>query len=131
MSRLSNSIVATREAFVSNLFQENPDLTIAAANSKLIVQPEFGLNKKMALKRMYAIREKVVANQQEVVVPGDAVSVNTNSDNDIVVCNGQMVPPNIFAVTLNSEEVGASKPVAANTNTEEPAVDQDLLAAIA
>jgi hypothetical protein len=80
MSRLSNSIVAEREAFIENIFQADPECTLNAANAKLLSQPVFGLNKKMALKRISLIRAKVVANQQVVIATADAVSAaNTNN----------------------------------------------------
>ena len=119
MSRLSNSIVADRETFITAIFQQDPKCTLDAANAKLVNQPVFGLNKKMAVKRVSEIRARIVAN---------------NSGE--VVCNGQMVPPDSFAVALNAvdtpvfDSTETITPANTNNTAEEP-VQLDLLAAIA
>jgi len=80
MSRLSNSIVADRETFITSIFQQDPRCTLDAANTKLVNQPVFGLNKKMAVKRVSEIRARIVANQQVVITPTDAITpANTNN----------------------------------------------------
>ena len=61
MSRISNVIVKQREDFVKGLFrlEQDPPYSIHDANMRLALQPEFGMNKKMALKRIYELREEV------------------------------------------------------------------------
>jgi len=65
MSRLCDSVIVSREAFVKGLFLLDPTYyTIARANAALSVQPGFGLNKKLSLNRLCKIKANILAKKR-------------------------------------------------------------------
>jgi len=124
MSRISNVIVKQREDFVKGLFRQDPPYTIADANRCLALQVEFGMNKKMALKRIYELRDDVrneskVGPAAPVVVSPmtpEAVAAINNYMSDAVANSGPFTP-----VTID-------EPVSTMNDNNSPV---DLLAATA
>ena len=105
MSRISNVIVKQREDFVKGLFrlEQDPPYSIHDANMRLALQPEFGMNKKMALKRIYELREEV-RNESKVgpavpvvvspIAPETVAAIN-NYMSDAVANSGPFTPVTI------------------------------------
>ena len=96
MSRISNVIVKQREDFVKGLFRQDPPYTIADANRCLALQAEFGMNKKMALKRIYEMREEAKVGPAAPVVESGPVApeavVAINNYMSDAVDNGAFIP---------------------------------------
>jgi hypothetical protein len=88
MSRISNVIVKQREDFVKGLFRQDPPYTIADANRCLALQVEFGMNKKMALKRIYELRDDV--RNESKVGPAAPVVVSPMTPEAVVAINNYM-----------------------------------------
>jgi hypothetical protein len=88
MSRISNVIVKQREDFVKGLFRQDPPYTIADANRCLALQVEFGMNKKMALKRIYELRDDV--RNESKVGPAAPVVVSPMTPEAVAAINNYM-----------------------------------------
>jgi hypothetical protein len=121
MSRISNVIVKQREDFVKGLFCQDPPYTIADANRCLALQAEFGMNKKMALKRIYECREEAKVGLAAVVVS----VVSPVTPEAVVAINSYMAD---IAANSPFTPVTIGEPVSTMNDNNSPI---DLLAATA